>query len=76
MKLSAAVSTVGQGEELDGLEERAKISPALPNYTSKILLMNSVTTISFLVFRPMQFMRTNIYLGTSMARPGIAKKLG
>ena len=25
MKLSAAVSTVGQGEELDGLEERAKL---------------------------------------------------
>ena len=24
MMLSAAVSTVGQGEELDGLEERAK----------------------------------------------------
>ena len=48
---------VGQGEELNGLEERAKMSGA-----SKISLMNSVKTISFLVFRPMQFMRTNIYL--------------
>ena len=52
---------VGQGEELNGLEERAKMSGASKLYI-KISLMNSVKTISFLVFRPMQFMRTNIYL--------------
>ncbi len=51
----------GQGEELDGLEERAKMA-VLPNYTSKISLMNSVTTTSFLVYRLMQYMRINIYL--------------
>ena len=59
---------------MNGLEERAKIS-ALPNYTSKISLMNSVKTISFLVFRPMQFMRTNIYLVLPWLVLAIAKKL-
>mgnify|MGYP000656437526 FL=1 len=32
----------GQGNELDGLDERAKL-PELPNYILKILLMISVT---------------------------------
>ena len=37
----------GQGEELDGLDERAKLSGA-SNYILKISLMNSVMTSSFL----------------------------
>ena len=36
---------VGQGNELDGLEERANTA-ALPNYISNTLLMNSATIIS------------------------------
>lgn len=49
----------GQGEELDGLDERAKLS-VQPNYILKILQMNSVMTILFHVFRQMPYMRTNI----------------
>ena len=44
----------GQGEELDGLDERAKLSGATKLY------MNSVMTILFHVFRQMPYMRTNI----------------
>ncbi len=36
---------VGQGNELDGLEERAKYCGA-PNYISSMLSMNSVTSTS------------------------------
>lgn len=36
----------GQGEELDGLEERANY-PALPNSTSKTSSTNSATTTLF-----------------------------
>ena len=50
----------GQGEELDGLEERAKYSGA-SNYILKMLLMNFVTIISFLVYRQTLFTRTNTY---------------
>ena len=38
----------GQGEELDGLEERAKMAGA-SKYTSRISLMISATTTSCLV---------------------------
>ncbi len=41
----------------------------------KMLLMNFAMSTLFHVFRHMLFMRTNILLGTSMARPVIAKRL-
>ena len=49
----------GQGEELDGLEERAKLSGA-----SKLYIEDIVDDFC-----------DNYLLGTSMARPAIAKKL-
>ena len=50
----------GQGEELDGLEERAKLSGA-SNYISKISQMSSVTITSYLVYRLVLYMSTNTY---------------
>ena len=44
---------VGQESELDGLEERAKSCGASKLYIEDVM--------SFLVFRQMLFMRTNIY---------------
>ena len=49
--------------------------PALLNYISKISQMSSVTITLYLVYRLVLYMSTNIFLGTAMARPGIAKKL-
>ena len=49
---------VGQGEELDGLEERAKMSGA-----SKLYIEDIVDEFcEDYIVRPTQFMRTNIYL--------------
>ena len=50
----------GQGEELDGLEERAKLSGA-SKYISKISQMSSVTITSYLVYRLVLYMSTNTY---------------
>ena len=50
----------GQGEELDGLEERAKYSGAAKLYIE--LQMSFVMTTLYLVYRQMQFMKINIYL--------------
>ena len=51
----------GQGEELDGLEERAS-TPVLLNYILKISPMISVKTTSCHVYRQMLYMRTNTFL--------------
>ena len=51
----------GQGEELDGLEERALYSGA-SNYILKISPMISVRTTSCHVYRQMLYMRTNTFL--------------
>ena len=49
----------GQGEELDGLEEQN--SQVLLNYTSKISLMISVTTILCHVYRQMLFTKMHTF---------------
>lgn len=64
----------GQGEELDGLEERAKLSGA-----SKLYIEDIVDEFCDEYIVPC-VQATAVYenkylLGTSMARPGIAKKL-
>ena len=50
-------------------------SQVLLNYTSKISLMISVTTILCHVYRQMLFTKNAYLLGTSMARPAISKRL-
>ena len=49
----------GQGEELDGLKEQN--SQVLLNYTSKISLMISVTTILCHVYRQMLFTKMHTF---------------
>ena len=51
----------GQGEELDGLDERAKLSGASKLYIEDICDEFSEAT-SYLVYRPAQFMSTNTCL--------------
>ena len=51
---------VGQESELDGLEERAKLSGA--SKLSRMLLMNSAMTTLYLVYRRMLYMNTSICL--------------
>ena len=46
----------GQGNELDDLEERAKLSGA-----EKLYMMNSVMIILFHVYRQVQYMKTSIF---------------
>lgn len=64
----------GQGEELDGLEERAKISGA-----SKLYIENIVDEFcdNYIVpcVQANAIYENKYLLGTAMARPGIAKKL-
>ena len=74
--LSAAASTVGQGNELDGLEERAKLSGAEKLYILKMSSMSSAMIISFPAYRLNAVYENKYLLGTSMARPLIAKKPG
>ena len=50
----------GQGEELDGLEERAKLSGASKLYIEDIT-DESVTITSYLVYRLVLYMSTNTY---------------
>ena len=50
----------GQGNELDGLEERAKLSGAAKLYIEDIV--NSVMTSSFHVYRQVLYTNTNISL--------------
>ena len=65
---------VGQGEELDGLEERAKMSGA-----SKLYIEDIVDDFADNYIVPCvqanAIYENKYLLGTSMARPGIAKKL-
>ena len=65
----------GQGEELDGLDERAKLSGA-----SKLYIENIVDEFAEDFIMPCVkagAVYENAYLlGTSMARPAIAKKAG
>ena len=64
----------GQGEELDGLEERAKLSGA-----SKLYIENIVNEFcdDYIVpcVQANAIYENKYLLGTAMARPGIAKKL-
>ena len=52
---------VGQKDELDGLEERAK-NVAQQNFISKMLLKNMLMIISSQLFKLMLYLNTNIYL--------------
>ena len=61
MKLSASASTVDREANLMDWTSVQK-HVVLPNSTSKMLSMNSVTNTSFLVFRVMQSMKINICL--------------
>ena len=64
----------GQGEELDGLEERAKLSGATKLYIEDIV---DEFCDDFIVpcVQANAVYENKYLLGTSMARPGIAKKL-
>jgi argininosuccinate synthase len=64
----------GQGEELDGLEERAKISGATKLYIEDIVDEFCDDFIMPCVQAGAVY-ENKYLLGTSMARPGIAKKL-
>jgi argininosuccinate synthase len=64
----------GQGEELDGLEERAKISGASKLYIEDIVDEFAEDFIMPCVQAGAVY-ENKYLLGTSMARPGIAKKL-
>ena len=64
----------GQGEELDGLEERAKLSGASKLYTEDIVDEFCDDYIVPCVQADAVY-ENKYLLGTSMARPGIAKKL-
>ena len=74
MKLSAAVSTVDRVNELDGLDERAKLSGA-----SKLYIEDIVDDFCDNYIMPCvqagAVYENKYLLGTSMARPAIAKKL-
>ena len=50
----------GQGEELDGLEERAKLLRSFQAYTSKISSTSSAMTTSCRAYRQTPSTRTNI----------------
>ena len=65
---------VGQGEELDGLEERAKMSGASKLYIEDIVDEFCEDYIIPCV-QANAIYENKYLLGTSMARPGIAKKL-
>ncbi len=65
---------VGQGEELDGLEERAKLSGASKLYIEDIVDEFCDDYIVPCV-QAHAIYENNYYLGTAMARPAIAKKL-
>ena len=65
---------VGQGEELNGLEERAKISGASKLYIEDIVDECCEDYIVPCV-QANAIYENKYLLGTSMARPGIAKKL-
>ena len=64
----------GQGEELDGLEERAKLSGASKLYIEDIVVEFCDDYIVPCVQADAVY-ENKYLLGTSMARPGIAKKL-
>lgn len=64
----------GQGEELDGLEERAKMSGATKLYIEDITDEFAEDYIVPCVMADAVY-ENKYLLGTSMARPGIAKKL-
>lgn len=64
----------GQGEELDGLEERAKLSGATKLYIEDIVDEFCEDYIVPCV-QANAIYENKYLLGTSMARPGIAKKL-
>ncbi len=65
---------VGQGNELDGLEERAKLSGAEKLYIEDII-DEFVDDYVIPCVQANAVYENKYLLGTSMARPGIAKKL-
>ena len=74
MKLSAAASTADRATSWT-VWKREQNSPVLPNYILKISLMNSVTIIIMPCVKAGAVYENKYLLGTSMARPVIAKKL-
>ena len=74
MKLSAAASTADRATNWT-VWKREQNCPVLPNYISKISLMNSVTIIIMPCVQAGAVYEHKYLLGTSMARPVIAKKL-
>ena len=74
MKLSAAASTADRENELDGLEERAKLSGASKLYIEDIIDEFCDDYIMPCVKAGAVYEHKYL-LGTSMARPAIAKKL-
>ena len=65
----------GQGKELDGLEERAKLSAALPSFTSTTSSTSSATITSCPAYRQTPSTRTNICWVLPWHVRLIAKKL-
>lgn len=74
MTLSAVASTADRVKELDGLEERAKMSGASKLYIEDITDEFAEDYIVPCVMADAVY-ENKYLLGTSMARPGIAKKL-
>ena len=63
---------VGQEEELDGLDEKAKATGAIQHYTLD-LVEEFATDFIYPMFRANAIYESQYYLGTSIARPLIAK---
>ena len=63
---------VGQEEELDGLDEKARATGAIQHYTLD-LVEEFATDYIYPMFRANAIYESQYYLGTSIARPLIAK---
>ena len=63
---------VGQEEELDGLDEKARATGAIQHYTLD-LVEEFATDFIYPMFRANAIYESQYYLGTSIARPLIAK---
>ena len=63
---------VGQEEELDGLDEKARATGAIQHYTLD-LVEEFATNFIYPMFRANAIYESQYYLGTSIARPLIAK---
>ena len=73
-EIIAFTADIGQKEELDGLEEKA-LQPARPKSTSTICARNSRKDFIFPMFQAGALYEGQYLLGTSIARPLIAKRM-